>query len=51
MSGQPTLELITRTVDELIKNLPDQAWQYQLPYCTRRLANHHFVQDMSRKGH
>ncbi|MGO4954522.1 IS3 family transposase, partial [Ligilactobacillus ruminis] len=29
----------------------DQGWQYQLPFYTQRLANHHFVQSMSRKGH
>ncbi|MGO4955631.1 IS3 family transposase, partial [Ligilactobacillus ruminis] len=60
VSLHPNSDLITRTVDELIRNLPDhacplihsdQGWQYQLPYYTQRLANHHFVQSMSRKGH
>ena len=60
VSLHPNSDLITSTVDELIRNLPDhacplihsdQGWQYQLPFYTQRLANHHFVQSMSRKGH
>ena len=48
VSLHPNSDLITSTVDELIRNLPDhacplihseQGWQYQLPYYTQRLDN------------
>ena len=48
-----------RTLKELISNLPDdiqpiihsdQGWHYQLAYYTQKLADHQFIQSMSRKG-
>lgn len=59
ISSHPNADLVSQTVDELINNLPDaahplihsdQGWHYQLPYYTRKLADHHFMQSMSRKG-
>ena len=51
-----TKRMINRALNQFydLKGLifhSDQGWQYQLPYYTQRLANHHFVQSMSRKGH
>ncbi|MCD7112315.1 DDE-type integrase/transposase/recombinase, partial [Limosilactobacillus agrestis] len=55
----PNKELIVKTVEELITNLPDnaypiihsdQGWHYQLGYYTQKLADHQFIQSMSRKG-
>lgn len=59
VSHHPNRQLITATLDELILKLPDKAqpiihsdqgWHYQLSYYTQKLADHHFVQSMSRKG-
>ena len=59
LSTSPNKELIMRTLEELIDNLPDgaqptihsdQGWHYQLAYYTQKLADYHFVQSMSRKG-
>ncbi|KGE71303.1 IS3 family transposase [Limosilactobacillus reuteri] len=58
-SISPNKELIVKTVEELITNLPDnahpvihsdQGWHYQLDYYTQKLADHQFIQSMSRKG-
>lgn len=58
-STSPNKELIMRTLDELISNLPDKAnpiihsdqgWHYQLAYYTQKLKKHRFIQSMSRKG-
>ena len=57
LSTSPHKELIMRTFEELIDNLPDgvqpiihsdQGWHYQLAYYTQKLADYHFVQSMSR---
>lgn len=59
ISDHPNRELITNTLEELLQNLPDnvrpiihsdQGWHYQLPYYTQKLADHHFIQSMSRKA-
>lgn len=59
ISTSPNKELIIRTLKELINNLPDgahpiihsdQGWHYQLGYYTQKLAEHQFIQSMSRKG-
>ncbi|WP_076459536.1 IS3 family transposase [Limosilactobacillus caccae] len=59
ISNSPNKDLITRTLKELINNLPDaahpiihsdQGWHYQLGYYTQKLAEHQFIQSMSRKG-
>lgn len=59
ISTSPNKDLIMRTLKELINNLPDdaqpiihsdQGWHYQLAYYTQKLADHQFIQSMSRKG-
>ncbi|MCR5524774.1 MAG: IS3 family transposase [Lactobacillus sp.] len=59
LGTSPNKELIMRTLKELINNLPDnvqpiihsdQGWHYQLGYYTQKLADHRFIQSMSRKG-
>nr|WP_251574184.1 IS3 family transposase [Limosilactobacillus agrestimuris] len=59
ISTSPNKDLIMRTLEELINNLPDdarpiihsdQGWHYQVAYYTQKLADHHFIQSMSRKG-
>nr|WP_239461152.1 hypothetical protein [Ligilactobacillus aviarius] len=49
LSFSPNKELIIRTLEELIDNLPDgvqpiihsdQGWHYQLAYYTQKLANY-----------
>lgn len=59
ISDHPDRQLISATLDELLTKLPDnahpiihsdQGWHYQLGYYTQKLADHHFIQSMSRKG-
>ena len=59
ISDHPDRQLISATLDELFAKLPDnahpivhsdQGWHYQLDYYTQKLADHHFIQSMSRKG-
>lgn len=59
ISNHPNRQLITATLDELLTKLPDsakpiihsdQGWHYQLSYYTQKLADHNFIQSMSRKG-
>lgn len=59
INDSPNRQLITATLNELITKLPanakplihsDQGWHYQLTYYTKKLADNHFVQSMSRKG-
>ncbi len=59
ISTRPNKDLIMRTLTELIDYLPDdaqliihsdQGWHYQLAYYTQKLADHQFIQSMSRKG-
>lgn len=59
VSAHPDRQLIMRTLDELLTNLPDsahpiihpdQGWHYQLSYYTQKLQDHQFIQSMSRKG-
>ena len=59
ISISPNKKLIIKTIEELITNLPDnahpiihsdQGWHYQLDYYTQKLADHQFIQSMSRKG-
>ncbi|QLL78761.1 IS3 family transposase [Ligilactobacillus saerimneri] len=59
ISSHPDRQLIIATLKELSTNLPDgvqpiihsdQGWHYQSSYYTQRLADHNFIQSMSRKG-
>ena len=59
ISNHPDQQLISDTLNELLTKLPDnahpiihsdQGWHYQLGYYTQKLADHHFIQSMSRKG-
>lgn len=59
VNDSPNRQLITATLEELVAKLPvdakplihsDQGWHYQLDYYTKKLADNHFVQSMSRKG-
>lgn len=59
ISNHPDRHLISDTLNELLTKLPDnahpiihsdQGWHYQLGYYTQKLADHHFIQSMSRKG-
>ncbi|MFD1411344.1 IS3 family transposase [Lapidilactobacillus gannanensis] len=59
ISESPNQKLITETLDQLIRKLPqgakpiihsDQGWHYQLNYYRRYLNDNEFIQSMSRKG-